>query len=137
LRREGRREAPERGCPGISQAYTAFVAEPPPLSEVLAFEWDAGNRGENWERHRVSDGECEEVFIQRPLLVADDPRHSAEEPRHLALGRTRTGRRLLLSFTVRQGRVRVISARDMSRKERKSYDEAIGEGKVESDPEVP
>jgi len=90
---------------------------PEPLPP-LSFEWDPGNRGKNWERHRVSDGECEEVFTQRPLLVADDASHSAEESRHLALGRTRTGRRLLVSFTVRQGRVRVISARDMSRNER-------------------
>jgi uncharacterized DUF497 family protein len=113
------------------------VPEAPALPDAFSFQWDAGNRGKNWEPHRVSDGECEEVFTQRPLLVAEDAQHSVKESRHLALGRTRTGRRLLVSFTVREGRVRVISARDMSRKERKSYDQAIAKDGSEGRSEVP
>ena len=114
------------------------MADSPLLSDaVVGFEWEAGNRRKNWERHGVSDQECEEVFSHRPLLVAGDPGHSGVESRHFALGRTRTGRRLFVAFTVRQGRIRIISARDMNRRERKSYDEAIAGAEAEDRSQVP
>jgi uncharacterized DUF497 family protein len=108
-----------------------------PFDVVLSFEWDSGNRGKNWKRHAVGDIECEEVFSHRPLLVADDPRHSELEARYFALGSTRTGRRLFVAFTVRQGRIRIISARDMSRRERQSYEEANAGAQVEDGSKVP
>ena len=94
------------------------------LPEPVAFEWDDGYVDKNWEQHGVRASECEEVFFGQPLLVHDDPRHSTDESRHLALGQTYAGRRLCLAFTQRAGRIRVISARDMSRRERRSYAEA-------------
>jgi hypothetical protein len=92
--------------------------------EPVAFEWDVGNVDKNWEKHGVRASECEEVFFNQPLLVHDDPRHSTNESRHLALGQTHAGRGLCVAFTQRGDRIRVISARNMSRRERRSYAEA-------------
>ena len=97
---------------------------PGQLPQPVTFEWDEGNTEKNWEKHGVRSSECEEVFMNQPLLVHDDPRHSSEESRHLALGQTHAGRRLFVAFTQRGDRIRIISARDMSRRERRSYAEA-------------
>jgi uncharacterized protein len=94
------------------------------LSHVIGFEWDAGNAQKNWQKHQVSNVEAEEVFFNQPLLVVSDEKHSDLELRYLALGKTNEGRLLHLSFTLRKDRtlIRVISARDMHRKERKMYE---------------
>jgi hypothetical protein len=86
------------------------------------FEWDEGNRRKNLDRHRVSDQEAEEAFFTQPNFIFEDVGHSASEKRYGLLAETRSKRRLTVIFTLRQGKVRVISARDMSRKERKSYE---------------
>ena len=88
------------------------------------FDWDEGNITKNWDRHQVSSTECEEVFLNKPLLLADDVRHSANEVRNYALGQTDNGRLLFIAFTVRGTRIRVISARPMSGKERQIYGQA-------------
>ena len=88
------------------------------------FEWDTGNITKNWDRHQVSSTECEEVFLNKPLLLADDVRHSASEVRNYALGQTDNGRLLFIAFTVRGTCIRVISARPMSGKERQIYGQA-------------
>lgn len=94
------------------------------LAGFTGFEWDAGNAEKNWRRHRVTQSECEQVFFGRPLVVALDAGHSSAERRYYLLGRTLAGRSLFVVFTRRGDRVRVISARDMSRKERKVYADA-------------
>ena len=86
------------------------------------FVWDLGNIDKNWTKHGVSKLECEEVFFNVPLLWAPDEGHSSNEIRFYALGSSGLGRHLFIVFTVRRNRVRVISARDMSRKERKIYE---------------
>lgn len=91
------------------------------LGECEGFQWDAGNSAKIWERHRVTPGECEELFFNRPLVVGEGERHSEHEERFYALDQTDAGRRLFLVFTLRGRRIRVISARDMSRKERRVY----------------
>lgn len=89
-----------------------------------AFEWNRHNAYKNWSKHGVTPEECEEVFTQTPLLVSPDIRHSVEETRYLCLGKTMAGRCLFISFTIRQGSlIRVISARDMSKKERLIYEQ--------------
>ena len=88
------------------------------------FDWDEGNITKNWDRHQVSSTECEEVFLNKPLLLADDVRHSANEVRNYALGQTDNGRLLFIAFTARGTRIRVISARPMSGKERHIYGQA-------------
>lgn len=92
------------------------------LSACTGFDWDKGNVLKIWERHGVSMAECEQAFFNRPLTAAPDIRHSAREPRHYALGQTDAGRRLFLVFTIRSDILRVISARGMSRKERRRYE---------------
>jgi uncharacterized DUF497 family protein len=94
------------------------------FSSVTGFEWDEGNQDKNREKHQVSNGECEEVFFNLPLLLEPDPTHSQSESRYYVLGQTNAGRRLFIAFTVRGGNIRVISARDMSKRERNFYEQA-------------
>ena len=91
------------------------------LADCTGFEWDEGNLTKNWEKHDVSEGECEQIFFKQPLIVGRDKKHSKRENRYYALGRTDAERLLFLVFTVRKQKVRVISARDMTPAERKRY----------------
>ena len=94
----------------------------PEISRFSGFDWDHANVDKNWRRHRVAFHECEEVFFHEPV-IAPDAGHSAAERRFFAFGRTVRGRMLTVVFTVRENRIRVISARDMSRKERRLHDQ--------------
>ena len=91
------------------------------LAAATGFEWDAGNLEKNWLSHQVSPAECEQVFFNRPLIAADDLRRSTHERRYYALGQTDGSRPLFVVFTLPGTLVRVISARDMNRNERKVY----------------
>jgi uncharacterized DUF497 family protein len=86
------------------------------LLGLEGFDWNEANLTKNWEKHRVTPWECEQAFFNLPLVVAED---------YYVLGQTDTGRRLFLVFTTRKGRIRVISARDMSAKERRTYYEQV------------
>ncbi len=93
------------------------------LDRIVGFEWDTGNARKN-DKRGVPASEAEQVFFDASLLVAPDVRHSAEEPRLHALGKTMGGRLLHITFTLRAvgTRIRVISARDAHRKERRAYE---------------
>lgn len=93
------------------------------VERVVGFEWDAGNARKN-DKHGVSQYEAEQVFFDPRLLVVADTSHSTGEPRYHALGTTIMGRRLHITFTLRDRptRIRVISARPMHRKERSIHD---------------
>jgi uncharacterized DUF497 family protein len=93
------------------------------LSGLEGFDWDEGNIGKNWERHRVAHIECEEVFFNIPLIVKEDEPHSRLENSYYALGKADSGRLFFVVFTRRGNKIRVISARDMNRKERRVYEE--------------
>jgi uncharacterized DUF497 family protein len=97
---------------------------PDELVYCTGFQWDEGNAAKNWTLHQVTQAEAEQAFFNRPVMVASDLRHSTEEPRYAALGQTDAGRRLSIVFTLRDTLVRVISARDMSRPERRIYEQA-------------
>ena len=58
------------------------------LLDCMGFEWDSGNIEKIWLKHRVSSPECEQVFFNRPLVVAEDVKHSQKEKRYYALGQT-------------------------------------------------
>ena len=96
------------------------------FSRVMGYQWDRGNERKNFDQHGVSQAEAEQVFANRPLLVVKDTRHSQSEARFHALGVTTAGRRLHITFTLREcgSAIRVISARDMSRRERTHYERA-------------
>jgi uncharacterized protein len=100
------------------------------IPEVDGFDWDAGNKTKNWDKHLVKTSECEEVFFNEPYIVNEDISHSQSEQRYFLLGVTNSKRMLFVVFTIRSNRIRVISARDMSRKEKIVY------GKLEADTEV-
>ena len=94
------------------------------FDKVQGFQWDSANLEKNWIKHQVSQFECEEVFFNEPILLFEDAKHSDHEPRNYVLGKTNLERRLFLVFTVRNNLIRVISARDMSKKERGIYEKA-------------
>lgn len=95
------------------------------LDKISGFSWDDGNARKN-EKHGVGQAETEEVFFNQPLLLLVDARHSDRELRFHALGKTNEGRELHITFTLRADGtlIRVISARDMHRKERIVYEQA-------------
>jgi hypothetical protein len=101
-------------------------------TECVGFEWDEGKVGKNWEKHRVGDIECEELFFNQPLIVGADPKHWKQERRFYALGQTDRKRQLFVVFTVRRRLIRIISAREMTRRERARYENYENQEKPES-----
>jgi len=94
---------------------------PDVLRGIQGFEWDEGNSGKNERRHGVTDREAEEIFFHKPLVIGRSLK-GAPEIRYAALGKTSGSRLLTVVFTVRSRRIRVISARPMSRREREFYE---------------
>ena len=95
------------------------------LPNPLEFQWDAGNDNKNLAKHAVSNQECEEVFVVGQTILAEDFLHSKVEGRFIAVGVSKNSRVLNIVFTIRNNSVRVISARDTSRKERIFYEKTI------------
>jgi len=95
------------------------------LEQITGFDWDSGNERKNSDKHNVSQAEAEQVFFNAPLLLLEDSKHSQNEPRFHALGKTNGGRLLHISFTLRfdDSKIRVISARDMHKKESGYYEQ--------------
>ena len=92
------------------------------FEKFSGFEWDEGNSEKNRIKHHVENWECEQIFFNDPLIILDDHRHSIHEKRFAAFGRTDLGRVLVVIFTMRGKLIRVISARDMNRRERNFYE---------------
>lgn len=97
------------------------MGEKDPLAACTGFDWNEANVTKNWERHRVTPEEAEDVFFHDPFVVRSDPGHSRREKRYWALGKTAQERRLFVAFTIRGTLIRVISVRDMSRRENEEY----------------
>ena len=91
------------------------------FESLEGFQWDEGNSEKTWVRHKVSQAECEQLFLNRPVVVTFDEDHSKLERRFVALGHADSGRQLSVVFTVRGSLLRVISGRPMSRRERGIY----------------
>lgn len=94
------------------------------FEDVHGFEWDKGNANKNLLKHGISTTQCEEVFLNEPLIVQSDDAHSSSEPRLRALGQSNDGHALFVAFTIRKSLIRVISTRPMSRQERRIYEKA-------------
>jgi uncharacterized DUF497 family protein len=96
------------------------------LRQIEGFDWDTGNSRKSADKHDVTQAEAESIFFNDPLIVVEDAKHSEREQRFNALGKTTQNRLLHVTFTVRQNAtlIRVISARDMHRKEKKAYEQA-------------
>lgn len=93
-----------------------------PFAACTGFDWDENNAVKNWERHRVTPEEAEDIFFHDPLVVRSDAAHSKHEKRYWALGKTARQRRLFAAFTIRKRLIRIISVRDMSRREIEDYE---------------
>lgn len=93
------------------------------LPKPITFEWDKGNISKNLEKHNVNNQEAEEVFSNEPFLVSEDIKHSTKlEQRFQALGKTKTERKLFVTFTIRNDKIRIISVRDMNKREEVTYE---------------
>lgn len=93
-------------------------------SEPIVFIWDKGNKDKNWIKHQVADKECEEIFFDKNKKIYKDKLHSAKEERFILLGKTKNNRLLYVVLTIRNKKIRIISARDINKKERKLYEKA-------------
>ena len=91
------------------------------LPVPVSFDWDKGNLEKSWEKHKVHFKEAEEVFFSKPLKIFPDKKHSKKENRYVAFGITNLKRKLTIIFIIRKNKIRVISARNQSKKERKEY----------------
>ena len=94
---------------------------------IVQFDWDKGNIAKNWEKHKVHPSECEDIFFNKgTLFVESDSKHSIIEQRYSAFGKTDIGRLIAVVFTIRNNnKIRIISARDMNKKEKRIYHEKI------------
>lgn len=92
------------------------------LPEPIDFGWDEGNSDKNFKKHRVTNREAEEIFIIKPNFIFPNPKHSLLEVRYMIWGITNKARKLAVFFTIRANKIRIISARDMSNKERREYE---------------
>ena len=92
------------------------------LKDCVGFDWDDSNRNKNQEKHSVTWRECEQAFFNTPFVVFEDLKHSISEKRFYSLGITNANRKLFIAFTIRKKLIRVISARDMHKKERTIYE---------------
>lgn len=90
---------------------------------ALEFEWDAAKAASNLAKHGVSFPEAGTVFADPLSVTVPDPRHSHGEARFAIFGVSSRGRVLAVLHTERGGRVRLISAREATRRERAAYEE--------------
>lgn len=102
------------------------------FGQFTAFQWDKGNTDKNLHKHNGENWECEQIFFNEPLIILEDQKHTLLEKRWAALGKTDFDRLLTVIFTKRGRLLRVISARDMNKKEKKYYEET-----GQADSEVP
>ena len=94
------------------------------LENCESFQWDEGNSEKNWISHKVTRSESEQVFFNKPVILSN-LKISKKEKRWYLLGKTDQDRKLFTVFTIRDTSIRIISARDMSKKEKELYDEEI------------
>jgi uncharacterized protein len=105
----------------VHRILTIVAERKDPLDACTGFDWGKANAPKNSELHQVTHEEAEDVSFHEPLVVRGDVRHSRREKRYYALGQTSRGRYLFVAFTIRRKLIRVISVRDMNRREQEAY----------------
>lgn len=98
-------------------------------SKLEGFDWDRGNLN-HIQKHKVEYEECEQAFLNKPLIVTEDESHSQLEKRVRVYGQTNSHRLILMIVTIRNNKIRVISARDQNKKERREYEKTKENSKV-------
>lgn len=91
----------------------------------LEFEWDEAKAAANLKKHKISFEEAKTVFADPRAITIDDPEHSSDEHRFIDLGTSSAGYILVVSYTERE-KIRLISARKASKKERRIYEQETG-----------
>lgn len=99
------------------------------IKDLVEFEWDKGNIGKN-RKHNVGDKEAEEVFLDDKKIVLRDTLHSKNEERFIIIGITKRGRLLYVAYTIRNEKIRIISARSVNKKEVYVYEEKTKTTKI-------
>ncbi len=92
------------------------------LPEPLEFEWDEANKNKIWLKHKLSAEECEEAFSTEQIFRQADELHSDKENRYILIGNTKKSKKIFIIYTLRKNKVRVISARNMHKKEQNFYE---------------
>jgi uncharacterized protein len=92
------------------------------LDNYTGFQWDKGNINKSYQKHGITPNEAEEPFLDEKVLVLEDVKHSGKEKRYFLIGKTVVGKILFVAFTLRKDKVRIISARKASKKERRIYE---------------
>lgn len=100
------------------------------FSKIYDFEWDKGNKDKNFIKHKVLNSECEEVFRLGNYVINRLFVHNGKEARYQVFGNTKGGRVLAIVFTIRNGKIRVISARSLNKKEKEYYEKRKTNPKV-------
>ena len=90
----------------------------------MNFEWDPPKASANIKKHGITFDEAATVFLDAMALTGPDPDHSLDESRYISFGMSSLGHLLAVSHTYRPGGIRLISARRVTRAERKLYEEA-------------
>ena len=102
----------------MSLIYFSYVD----IARTRFFEWDRGNFDKNYQRHKITNKEAEEVFDNESKFIFEDIKHSKTEKRYGIFGQSKNGKLLSIVFTIRNNKIRIITARNMSKKERRSYE---------------
>lgn len=92
------------------------------LDKSIEFLWDKGNLDKNWLKHQVLVSESEEIFYDDNKIILKDILHSDKEDRFIILGKTKKHRLLFVVFTKRDNKIRIISARNVDKKEKILYE---------------
>ncbi len=100
------------------------------IDDVTEFEWDKGNKDKNWIKHKVRQEEAEQAFFDKNKVISDNLSRSQKEKRYILLGKTKEERLLYIVCTVRKQKIRVISARDINKKEVKLYEKTTKNTKI-------
>ncbi len=93
------------------------------VKDAVAFEWDKGN-SDKPKKHGLALEETEEAFFDGHKIIFTDWKHSKAEPRITLLGKTKKGKLLNITYTVRNNKIRIITARPINKKEVKLYEES-------------
>lgn len=86
------------------------------------FEWDLGNIDKNYQKHRVTQKEAEELFLDPNVLFLEDVAHSLKEKRYIAIGKNSGNKVFFSVITIRKTKIRIISVRIANKKERRRYE---------------
>lgn len=109
-------------CKLDKTAYHVYTKYMNLIPEPTKFSWDQGNLNKNFKKHKITNEESEQVFLNPPTTIIEDTKHSSQEPRFIAVGITDSGKLLTIIFTIRDKKIRVISARKSNKKERSLYE---------------